>query len=132
MAVTSRPPNPYRPQKPRLRRPEGEIDWVCAGAEDLTIPAESVTVCWSLASVHHWPDLEGGLSEVTRVLKSDGIFIALEKRTEPGASGNASHGWTQDQAKTFAAMLSDRDFKGVEVSNHDLGRRQVVAVIGRK
>ena len=116
----------------RLRRPEGEIEWVRAGAEDLTLPDDSVTVCWSLASVHHWPDLAGGLSEVTRVLKSDGIFVALEKRAQPGATGNASHGWTPDQAKTFAAMLTDGDFKGVEVSNHDLGRRQVVAVTGRK
>ena len=115
----------------RLRRPAGEIEWLCAGAEDLPMPDDSVTVCWSLASVHHWPDLDGGLSEVRRVLSSDGTFIALEKRTQPGATGNASHGWTIDQANAFAAMLTDHGFESAEVSNHDLGRRRVVTVTGR-
>jgi ubiquinone/menaquinone biosynthesis C-methylase UbiE len=116
----------------RLRRPAGEIDWLCAGAEDLPMPDESVTVCWSLASVHHWPDLEGGLSEVERVLRPGGTFIALEKRTQPGATGNASHGWTPDQADAFAALLTDHGSQSADVSNHDLGRRRVVAVTGRK
>lgn len=116
----------------RFRRPEGEIDWLCAGAEDLTLPDDSVKVCWSLASVHHWPDLERGLSEVRRVLSPGGTFIALEKRTQPGATGNASHGWTPDQANAFAAMLTDHGLKSAEVSNHDLGRRRVVAVTGQK
>jgi ubiquinone/menaquinone biosynthesis C-methylase UbiE len=115
----------------RVRRPAGEIEWLRAGAEDLTLPDDSVTVCWSLASVHHWPDLDGGLSEVRRVLSSGGTFIALEKRSQPGATGNASHGWTPDQADALAAMLPDYGFESAEVSNHDLGRRQVVAVTGR-
>jgi ubiquinone/menaquinone biosynthesis C-methylase UbiE len=115
-----------------FRKPSGVLDWVQAGAEDLPIPAESVTVCWSLASVHHWPDLEGGLSEVLRVLKPGGTFIALEKQTQSGATGNASHGWTPEQAEAFAAMLTKRDLQDVEVSNHDLGKRQVVTVAGHK
>lgn len=114
-----------------LRRPSGEVDWLRAGAEDLTLPDDSVTVCWSLASVHHWPDLTGGLSEVRRVLSPGGTFIALEKRTQPGATGNASHGWTPDQASMFAAMLNDYGFESADVTNHDLGRRRVVAVTGR-
>ena len=115
----------------RLARPVGEIDWLRAGAEDLTVPDDSVTVCWSVASVHHWPDLSGGLSEVRRVLGSGGTFVALEKRTQPGATGNASHGWTPDQANAFATMLTDDGFRSAEVSNHDRGRRRVVAVTGR-
>lgn len=112
-------------------RSKGEIDWVVAGAERLTLPDESVTVCWSLASVHHWPDLEGGVSEVKRVLRPGGTFIALEKRSQPGATGNASHGWTADQAELFGSMLSDHGFASADVSNHDVGRRKVVAVTGR-
>lgn len=112
----------------RLRRPKGEIDWLCAGAERLTIADDSATVCWSLACVHHWPDLDGGIAEVKRVLRAGGTFIALEKRTEPGATGNASHGWTPDQANTFATLLSEHGFTAVEVLNRDLGRRPVVAV----
>jgi ubiquinone/menaquinone biosynthesis C-methylase UbiE len=112
----------------RLRRTTGEIDWVEAGAEDLTLADDSVTVCWALMSVHHWPQLEAGLSEVKRVLRPGGTFVALEKRTQQGATGNASHGWTAQQAETFAAMLTDHGFSGAEVSNHDAGRRKVVVV----
>ncbi|MDH3679927.1 MAG: class I SAM-dependent methyltransferase [Acidimicrobiia bacterium] len=114
----------------RLARPAGDIDWVRASAERLTLLDDSVTLCWSLASVHHWPDLTAGLSEVQRVLRPGGSFIALEKRTQPGATGNASHGWTPDQADAFAEMLTDQGFTSAEVSNHDLGRRRVVVVAG--
>jgi ubiquinone/menaquinone biosynthesis C-methylase UbiE len=115
----------------RLRRQSDDIEWLCAGAEDLPLPDDSVTVCWSLASVHHWPDLDGGISEVKRVLSPGGTFIALEKRTQDGASGNASHGWTPNQAAAFAAMLTDHGFESADVSDHDLGRRGVVVVTGR-
>ncbi len=112
----------------RLRRPAGEITWVRAGAEDMPLPDASFDVCWSLATVHHWPELEAGMEEVERVLRPGATFIALEKQAAPGATGNASLGWTPQQANTFAGMLSSRGFTPVEVTNHDLGRRQVVTV----
>lgn len=111
-----------------LRRSAGEITWVRAGAEDMPLPDASFDVCWSLATVHHWPDLEAGLDEVERVLGPGGTFIALEKQAAPGATGNASHGWTPQQAETFAEMLRSRNYTPVEVTNHNLGRRQVVTV----
>lgn len=115
----------------RLTRTPTEIDWVRAGAEALPLPDDSVSVCWSLAAVHHWPDLNAGLAEVQRVLRPGGRFIALEKRTKPGASGVASHGWTGQQAEAFAGMLDARGFADVVVTEHDRGRRQVVAVNAR-
>ncbi len=115
----------------RLRRPQGPIEWVCAGAEKMSLADGSVSVCWSLASVHHWPDLEGALAEVRRVLRPGSPFIALEKRTQPGASGNAGHGWTAQQAERFAAMLTEGGWDGAEVAFHDSGRRKVITVLGR-
>lgn len=114
-----------------VRRPKGSVAWVEAGAEGMPLPDDSFSVCWSLASVHHWPDLEGGLDEVGRVLEPGGKFIALERRSEPGATGNASHGWTPQQAETFAAMLTARGYTDAAVTNHDLGKRQVVTVEAR-
>ena len=92
-----------------------------AGAESMPLPDACADVVWSLASVHHWPDLEGGIAEVARILRRDGRFLAVEKRTEPGASGNASHGWTAQQANDFADMLADRGFTGAAADDHDLG-----------
>ena len=115
----------------RLHRPAGDVDWIMAGAEELPLPDASVRVCWSLASVHHWPDLDAGIAEVRRVMLPDGIFLALERRSPPGATGTASHGWTADQAETFAKMLTDAGFVSADVANHDMGRRKVVVVTGR-
>jgi len=116
----------------RLRPGSSEMSWLRAGAEDLPLPNASSTVCWSLASVHHWRDLNAALFEVSRVLQPGGRFVALERRVRVGASGLASHGWTPEQAERFAALLNDAGFLGVQVRDRDLGRRGVVAVTATK
>ena len=115
----------------KVRPPTGAIEWVNAGCEDIPLPDSSVSVCWSLASVHHWPQLEAGIAEVARVLEPGGLFIALEKKTPEGASGLASHGWTVQQAEAFAAMLPPFGFTDAEVDTHVTGRRTVLTVSAR-
>jgi ubiquinone/menaquinone biosynthesis C-methylase UbiE len=100
-------------------------------AEALPIPADSATVVWSLATVHHWRDLDAGLREVRRVLRPPGRFLAVERRTEPGASGRAGHGWTEDQAWLFAERCRAAGFSGVEVDHHTGRRRSVLSVLAR-
>lgn len=108
------------------------IEWIAGGAEALPLPDRSVTVCWSLASVHHWPELEPGIAEVRRVLQPGGLFLALEKVVEPGATGNASHGWTDAQAKLFASMLTQRGFDEATVDHRVSGRRRQVVVVSAR
>ncbi len=112
----------------RIRPPATPIEWVEAGCEDIPVADDSYSVCWSLASVHHWPNLEAGLIEVQRVLRPGGQFLALEKQSPPDADGLASHGWTADQAQGFAEMLPSYGFEAIEVENHQHGRRKVVTV----
>ena len=111
-----------------LRSTPGRLDWRLGTAEDLGLPTDSASVCWSIAAVHHWQDLDAGLDEVERVLAPGGRFLAIEKRTEPGAEGNASHGWTPDQSALFASILAERGFSDIDVSNHEVGRRSIVVV----
>ncbi len=112
----------------RIRPPAGRIEWLRTTCEDIGVPADTYSVVWSLASVHHWPDLNAGLTEVTRVLEPGGRFIALEKQSPPDVDGLASHGWTAGQAEQFAGMLPEFGFHSATVANHDLGKRQVVTV----
>lgn len=114
----------------RFRPTDGHLEWRQGSAETMELPPDSVSVCWSIAAVHHWQDLDAGLDRVEQALAPGARFLAVEKRTEPGATGNASHGWTPDQAELFASILTERGFTDVGVSNHRAGKRNVVVVSG--
>jgi ubiquinone/menaquinone biosynthesis C-methylase UbiE len=98
-------------------------------AEHIPVDDAHATVVWSLATVHHWADLDAGLAEVRRVLKPGGRFVAIEADTKPGATGHASHGWTDDQAERFAALLRDHQFTDVRVERGTADRRARLAVV---
>lgn len=116
----------------RVGGKSGDVQWLRAGAEHVPMRISSGTVCWSLSSVHHWLDLDKAIFEVDRILRPGGRFVALEHRTKPGSTGWASHGWTPDQAEHFADLLSHAGFVDVHATDHDLGRRGLVAVIATK
>jgi len=104
------------------------ITWLAGTAEDLPQPDGSATVVWSLATVHHWKDVTAGLAEARRVLAPGGRFLAIERRARRGATGLASHGWTDQQADRFVAQCRAAGFDDVRVETHTLGRRAVLAV----
>ena len=114
-----------------LRRTDGPLDWIEAGAEDIPLADDSVSVCWSLKAVHHWPDLDAGLAEVKRILRPGGRFVVLENCADVGATGTASHGWTPQQAGRFAELLVADGYGDVVTAEHESGRRRVVTVGGR-
>ena len=105
-----------------------KVRYLTGVAADLPLPDEHATVLWSLSTVHHWPDLDAGLREARRVLRSGGRFLAIERRTQAGAQGLASHGWTTEQAEAFAARCETHGFTDAIVQRHDTGRRKVVSV----
>jgi ubiquinone/menaquinone biosynthesis C-methylase UbiE len=110
-------------RSPGLRYIEG-------AAEALPLPDDSATVVWSIASIHHWTDLGAGLAEVRRVLRPGGRFVAIERHTEPGAHGHASHGWTDAQAATFAeCCCEEHGFIQPRIETNTDGRRVTVSVV---
>ncbi|MGH3901916.1 MAG: class I SAM-dependent methyltransferase [Pseudonocardiaceae bacterium] len=111
-----------------LTRHRRSITWTGGTAENLRQPGGSVTVVWSLATVHHWADVTAGLAEAKRVLVPGGRFLAIERRVRPGATGLASHGWTDQQAEAFAAACRSAGFDEVRVQKHTPGRRPVLVV----
>jgi ubiquinone/menaquinone biosynthesis C-methylase UbiE len=107
------------------------VTWLQGAAEALPLPDHSLDIAWSLATVHHWPDLGGGLAEVCRVLAPGGRFLATERRVRPGATGHASHGWTTQQAETFAELCKSAGLHDVHTSSHDTKRGVLLAVLAR-
>lgn len=105
-----------------LTRDRAGITWAQGSAEDLPLPDGSATVVWSAATVHHWEDVTAGLAEVRRVLSPGGRFLAIERRVRPGATGLASHGWTDQQAVTFAEHCRSAGFDDVHIEKPTRGR----------
>jgi ubiquinone/menaquinone biosynthesis C-methylase UbiE len=116
-----------------VTRDRPSIMWLQGSAENLPLPEHSATVVWSVATVHHWADVAAGVVEVHRVLSPGGRFFAIERRVRPGATGLASHGWTDQQAASFAACCRRAGLDDVRIEGLNRGRRavQVVKAIRR-
>ena len=96
------------------------------------MPTGAATVAWSLATVHHWKDVAKGLAEAHRVLAPGGRLLAIERQVASDATGIASHGWTEQQAESFAAACRTAGFDDVRVEGRSTGRRAAWAVHGVK
>jgi len=115
-----------------LTRQSPLVCWTEGAAEALPLPDESATVLWSVATIHHWTDVEHGLQEAHRVLQPRGRLLAVERRVRRGATGHASHGWTIDQAETFAHLCEASGFETVHTETHVVGRRPMVVVLATR
>jgi ubiquinone/menaquinone biosynthesis C-methylase UbiE len=111
-----------------VTRDSPSVTWSPGGAEALPVPDGWATVAWSLKTVHHWKDVTAGLAELRRVLAPSGRLLVMERRVQPGTTGLASHGWTEEQAESFAAQCRAAGFDGVRVDEHPAGRAAVWVV----
>ena len=112
-------------------RSDPGVDWRIGIAESLPVDDGWADVVWSLSTVHHWADVDGGLAEAIRVLAPTGRLVALERRIEDmNAAGRASHGWTVEQSHSFAGHCRHHGFADVTVGEHP-GETTVLSVVAR-
>jgi ubiquinone/menaquinone biosynthesis C-methylase UbiE len=115
-----------------LTRSATSVSWIEGTAEALPLLDGAATVLWSIATVHHWADVDAGLTESFRVLAGGGRLLAIERLARPGAKGLASHGWTDDQAAAFGDLCRTAGFTAVRVASHRAGRKTVLLVHATK
>jgi ubiquinone/menaquinone biosynthesis C-methylase UbiE len=126
-------PAPVMLRVARLRwRGDAHADWRIGTAETLPVEDGWAQVVWSLATVHHWSDVDAGLDEAHRVLAPGGRLVVLERRIhDTNASGTASHGWTLEQSRSFAEHCRRHGFTDVDADVH-AGRRTMLSVVARR
>ena len=130
--VTGVDPAPVMLRMARLlSRRRANVRYVEGTAEAIPLPESCASVAWSIATVHHWSDIDAGLGEVRRVLRPLGRLVAMERRTQHGARGLGSHGWTDEQASSFAERCLEHGFGDVRVERTNIGRRSTVSVVAR-
>jgi ubiquinone/menaquinone biosynthesis C-methylase UbiE len=111
-------------------RTDPGVEWRLGPAEVLPVEGGWADVLWSLSTVHHWTDVDAGLTEARRVLAPGGRLLALERRiADTGASGTASHGWTEAQARSFAELCHQHGFIDATVGTHRGERGTVLSVL---
>ena len=113
----------------RLLTRAPSVRYLEGAAERLPIEDGEATVVWSLASVHHWPDVDAGVREARRALCPGGRFLAIERRVRPGATGLASHGWTPHQADALGEVCRAAGFDAVGVEEHRTRRGAALCVL---
>jgi ubiquinone/menaquinone biosynthesis C-methylase UbiE len=113
-----------------VTRGQPNIRWSQGTAEELPLPDGSATVAWSLRTVHHWKDVTAGLTELRRVLAPAGRFLVMERRVQPGATGLASHGWTEQQVESFQAQCRATGFDALRIDERAARRGTAWVVRG--
>jgi ubiquinone/menaquinone biosynthesis C-methylase UbiE len=106
--------------------------WLTGTAEDVPVGDGVADAAWSLATVHHWRDIDRGLSEAVRILAPGGWFVAIEGERVVGATDHRSHGWTSPQAEAFADAMRAHGFTDVAVATGHVQRGNILSVVGRK
>lgn len=120
-----------RVARARWRR-DDRVAWRIGTAESLPVDDGWATAVWSLATVHHWADIDAALTEARRVLGPGGRLVVIERRIEDtNADGVASHGWTIEQSESFAEACRRHGFGDVVTGSHVRGR-ELLHVVARR
>jgi ubiquinone/menaquinone biosynthesis C-methylase UbiE len=112
-----------------LTRRSAKVRYIRGAAEAIPLPDNSVSVGWSIATAHHWSDIDAGLREARRVLLSGGRLVVIERRAQRGVRGHVSHGWTDEQATAFEDRCRDLGFTEVRLERTTVGRRSTISAI---
>jgi ubiquinone/menaquinone biosynthesis C-methylase UbiE len=122
-------PAPVMLRVGRLANRAKRLRYAHGTAQALPVADGWASVVWSLATVHHWPDIDAALGEVGRVLAPGGRFVTIERHVADGAHGLASHGWTRAQADAFAARCEAFGLSATVGEHADGNRGAALSVV---
>lgn len=91
------------------------VEFLEGSAAKLPLPGRSISVAIAINSLHHWEDVDAGLGELRRVLKSGGRLLV----TEEDNRGRCGHGeGPLSDPKAVVTLLEDAGFEDVTLGRH--------------
>jgi SAM-dependent methyltransferase len=99
-----------------------------ASSDALPFATGDFTVAWSMNSVHHWPDREGGLREVHRVLEPGGRLVVGERRPSPDAGRWSPPGMSDEAVHLLVGQIKAAGFTDITTAEQAVGKDRFVAI----
>lgn len=85
-------------------------------------------VVFAVNTLHHWPDVPTGLSEILRVLAPGGTLVVTEQPRSPRATSQVA----EQRAEAITELMRDAGFKGVTWETIPLAPVDAALVRGAK
>jgi ubiquinone/menaquinone biosynthesis C-methylase UbiE len=122
-------------------RHRGNVEVVDGTAERLPAGDRTIDAIWAVNTMHHWSDVERGVTEIARVLAAEGrVLLVDEVFTDPShpdyerfgsEHGPEHHGFTMVEAAEMGALLRAAGLTDVEASHQSIAGRPVIRVTAR-
>jgi ubiquinone/menaquinone biosynthesis C-methylase UbiE len=120
-------PSPSMVRRAASRVPEAVIKE--GSAESIPFSEAMFSVVWTVASFHHWAEVDAGIDEIRRVLTPGGKVLIVESKLKKGKAG---HGLSRIDAEAVAGNLTERGFTDTSVGQMRAGRGEYVVITGTK
>ena len=121
-----------------LSRRRKLVEVADGAAEQIPADDDSIDAVWAVNTMHHWVDVERGVTEIARVLRPGGrVVLVDEDFTDPSHpeheqfgehGGPEDHGFTMVEADRMGELLRSAGLPDVDASNRTLDDRPVIAV----
>ena len=98
--------DPSREMLDKARAVNPDIDWRPGTAEDTGLDRNSVDAIMATLTLHHWPSLERGFTELYRVLKGGGRLVIFTSTPEQMRGYWLNHYFPDMMAASIAQMPS--------------------------
>ncbi len=124
-----------------LSRHRKRLSVVDGSAERLPAADRSVDAVWAVNTMHHWVDVEQGVTEIARVLRPGGrVLLVDEVFTDPAHPeherfgsdhGPEHHGFTMVEADRMGELFRAAGLTDVEATNRPIADRPAICVSAR-
>lgn len=109
----------------RWRREVGDglLDLRQGSVESLPWPDGSFDAVTTINTIYFWPDLDAGLREIRRVLKTGGrLVIGMRSEEALGKLPIARHGFRLYGMDNLMSRLENSGFGSIRIDHHDRGQ----------